>query len=136
MKWLLQKEPQLASRDNGSAQFTIKIRQSGSEPAVEFPAQSPLFGLGESTFVSDCIEVSCEACGGTGIDPGGLSACERTDCETCSGSGKEQREYLTEAFRIVTGTETQIPVSREHLSAVIRHCRELVSAAMSLSEVA
>ena len=39
----------------------------------------------------ECIgscEIACEECGGTGNDPGGLSAWEKTDCPACGGSGR------------------------------------------------
>jgi hypothetical protein len=35
------------------------------------------------------VEVSCDDCGGTGIDAGGLSAHEPEDCRSCGGSGQE-----------------------------------------------
>ena len=43
-------------------------------------------------------------------------------------------DYLGEAFRIAAGQSWRVP-EREHLVAVIEHCRKLVSAVMNLSEV-
>jgi hypothetical protein len=48
---------------------------------------------------------------------------------------EDERNYLGEAFRIVRG-ETMILAEREHLIALIAHCRALVGAAMELPEVA
>jgi enhancing lycopene biosynthesis protein 2 len=48
---------------------------------------------------------------------------------------EEERNYLGEAFRIARG-ESMLLAEREHLIALIAHCRALVGAAMELPEVA
>ena len=85
---------------------------------------------------------ACPDCDGTGSDPGGLDPFYKTECPSCMGFGTlpveeadEERNWLGEAFQIVLEEECK-PVEREHLVAVVKHCRELMSAVMSLPEVA
>jgi hypothetical protein len=79
------------------------------------------------------VEENCEDCGGSGFDLGSLCAMEPEECRTCRGSGKQivRRDYLAEALRIAGGMSHREP-QREHLEAVIQHCRSLVAAAMVL----
>jgi hypothetical protein len=35
------------------------------------------------------LSITCEECGGSGVDPGGLNANEPEDCRVCHGSGRE-----------------------------------------------
>ena len=84
---------------------------------------------------SDCrprLE-ECPECGGTGLDPGGLSTTDRTDCQMCAGSGWVLRDYLSEALRIVRGRE-RAAVQREHLLAIIYYFGEVIRAMSSVSE--
>ena len=37
---------------------------------------------------TELVEETCEDCGGSGCDPGGLSEFEKTDCPVCFGCGK------------------------------------------------
>jgi hypothetical protein len=42
--------------------------------------------------------------------------------------------YLAEAFRIAAGSSSVLP-EREHLQAVIQHCRGLVGALMAIADM-
>jgi hypothetical protein len=82
------------------------------------------------------LEENCEDCGGSGYDCGGLSAIEPEDCPMCHGSGNQVkvRNYLAEALRIAAGKSNAL-AQREHLVAVIHHCRSLVSALMEIADI-
>jgi hypothetical protein len=84
------------------------------------------------------IEVNCDECGGSGFDPGGIDPWESEPCLACQGAKTQKitRNYLAEAFQIAVNPESTRPVERQHLVAVIQHCREAVSALVSLPEVA
>jgi hypothetical protein len=84
------------------------------------------------------VDVACEECGGSGFDPGGLDPWGPEPCPLCAGTKTQKimRNYLTEAFRIAANPDSACPVERRHLTAVIQHCREAVSALVSLPEVA
>jgi len=83
------------------------------------------------------VEQDCEDCGGSGRDPGALNLWDAEACATCQGAGVQtvERNYLAEAFRIAAGESHQAG-GPEHVKAVVEHCRELVSAALTLPEVA
>jgi hypothetical protein len=96
---------------------------------------------GESTMLPRApylveVEEECEECGGSGYDCGSLSPIEPEDCPVCHGSGKQIviHNYLAEALRIAAGNSAML-AQREHLVAVIQHCRSLVSALMTISEI-
>ena len=55
-------------------------------------------------------------------------------CPDCDGSGVVRRDYLKEAFLIAQDRCRVVP-EEKHLKAVIAHCRQFVSAAVSLPEV-
>ena len=80
------------------------------------------------------VEQSCEDCGGSGYDRGSLNPIDPEECPVCHGSGKQVivRNYLAEALRIAAGTSSVV-AQREHLKAVIEHCRSLVGAVMLLA---
>jgi hypothetical protein len=61
---------------------------------------------------------------------------ELEDCPLCHGSGKHivVRNYLAEALRIAAG-KSAILAQREHLEAVIQHCRGLVGALMAITDI-
>jgi len=82
------------------------------------------------------VEESCEHCGGSGYDWGSLSPMEPDVCPGCHGSGTQivRRDYLAEALRIAGGRSATVP-RREHLQAVIEHCRALVEAVMAMPVV-
>ena len=82
------------------------------------------------------VEENCEECGGYGYDWGSLSPTDPEDCPVCHGSGKQMvlRNYLAEALRIAAGKSSML-VQREHLEAVIQHCRGLVSAVMTIADI-
>ena len=81
-------------------------------------------------------EGQCEDCGGSGYDRGSVHPMEPEDCPTCHGSGKQVvvRNYLAEALRIAAGGSS-IAAQREHLQAVIQHCRGLLGALMSIADI-
>jgi hypothetical protein len=84
------------------------------------------------------VEVSCDECGGSGFDPGGLDPWGPEPCPACQGAKTQRikRNFLTEAFQIAADPGSTRAVERQHLVAVIQHCREAVSALVILPEVA
>lgn len=84
------------------------------------------------------VEVNCDECGGSGFDPGGIDPWGPEVCPACHGAKTQRiiRNYLAEAFQIAANPENTRPVERQHLIAVIHHCRQAVSALVSLPEVA
>jgi hypothetical protein len=84
------------------------------------------------------VEVNCDECGGTGFDPGGIDPWGPEPCPACRGAKRQliTRNYLAEAFQIAANSESTRPIERQHLVAVIQHCRQAVSALVSLPEVA
>jgi hypothetical protein len=84
------------------------------------------------------MEVNCDECGGSGFDPGSIDPWGPEVCPTCHGAKTQTitRNYLAEAFQISANPDSIRPVERQHLVAVIQHCRELVGALMSFPEVA
>ncbi len=82
------------------------------------------------------VEEKCEECGGNGYDCGSLSPIDPEECPACHGSGKQivVRNYLAEALRIAAG-KSSLLAQREHLQAVIQHCRGLVSALMAIADI-
>jgi hypothetical protein len=82
------------------------------------------------------VEEKCEECGGSGYDCGSLSLIDPEECPTCHGSSKQivVRNYLAEALRIAAGKSSMV-AQREHLQAVIQHCRSLVGALMAIAEI-
>jgi hypothetical protein len=105
------------------------VLQTPKKPAS---ATSPATDGAKSTFVTQ----GCDECGGTGRDPGALNPWDPEPCPTCLGTKLQsvERNYLVEAFRIVAGLSHLAP-EKEHLKAVIKYCREMTSAALSLPEV-
>jgi hypothetical protein len=100
-----------------------------SEPLMlQGPATKPPFVVK--------VEEKCEECGGYGYDCGSLSCIDPDECPACHGSGKQivVRNYLAEALRIAAG-KTSMLAQREHLQAVIQHCRSLVGALMAIEEI-
>jgi len=83
------------------------------------------------------IEADCDECGGSGFDPGGLDPWGPEPCRVCRGSKKQRvtRNFLAEAFQIAANPESTRAIERQHLVAVIQHCRETVSALVSLPDV-
>jgi len=82
------------------------------------------------------VEEKCDNCGGSGCDSGSLSPIEPEDCPACHGSGKQIviHNYLAEALRIASGNSAML-AKREHLVAVIQHCRGLVGAVMGIADI-
>jgi len=83
------------------------------------------------------LEQNCEECGGTGFDPGGVDPWGPEPCPVCLGAKTQTiiRNYLTEAFQIAANHNSSRPVERQHLVAIIQHCRDMVSALAGLPEV-
>ncbi len=82
------------------------------------------------------VEEECEECGGSGYDCGSLSPIDPEECPACYGSGKQVtvHNYLAEALRIAAGNSAML-AQREHLQAVIQHCRSLVGAVMVIADI-
>ena len=82
-------------------------------------------------------EVACDECGGSGFDPGGLDPWGPEPCPACHGARTQRivRNFLAEAFQIAANPDSTRPVERQHLVAVIQHCREAVSALVVLPEL-
>jgi len=93
----------------------------------------PQQGVASSPFVVQ-VEQKCEDCGGSGYDWGSLRPMEPDVCPACHGSGTQivRRDYLAEALRIAGG-KSAVPPQREHLQAVIQHCRTLIGAIMTVT---
>jgi len=91
----------------------------------------------QSPYIAE-IEMNCEECGGSGFDPGGVDPWGPEECPACHGERTQRitRNYLAEAFQIAANPDSIRPVERHHLIAVIQHCRQAVSALVSLPEVA
>ena len=124
-------------KSNGELEF--RRRGSGeTNPGAPRPNSTVLMGDGSrirAPFVVRCEE-NCEDCGGSGYDPGSLRPMEPDVCTACHGSGQQVvvRNYLAEAFRIAAGKSATTP-QREHLEAVILHCRGLVQVLMSIPDI-
>jgi DnaJ-class molecular chaperone len=84
------------------------------------------------------IELNCDECGGSGFDPGAIDPWGPEVCPRCHGAKTEMisRNYLAEAFQIAANPDSARQIERQHLVAVIQHCRQAVSALVSLPEVA
>lgn len=82
-------------------------------------------------------EIPCQECGGSGFDPGSVDPFGEL-CTRCKGAKLEviERDYLAEAFRICSEPDPQFRVEREHVVAIVEHCRAFVSAAIALPKVA
>lgn len=83
------------------------------------------------------MEVNCEECGGLGFDSGGTDPWGPEPCPACQGAKTQTiiRNFLAEAFRMVSNPECLVPVERAHLVAIVQYCREAVSAVVGLPEV-
>ena len=81
------------------------------------------------------VTEECTCCDGNGRD--WTSEYDYELCEACEGKGKvtTERDYLAEAFRIAQDRWYK-PIQKEHVTAVIKHCRSMVGALMELPEVA
>jgi hypothetical protein len=81
-----------------------------------------------SPFMAE-IEIDCEECGGSGVDPGGLNAYEPEDCRVCYGSKRQTitRNYLSEAWAITRGDSSR-PIERLHLAALDAYSRQVLNA--------
>jgi hypothetical protein len=75
------------------------------------------------------VEIPCDECGGSGVDPGGLNAYGPEDCPVCHGSKRQTitRNYLSEAFAITSG-QSDRPIERKHLTALDAYSRQLMNA--------
>lgn len=124
----------------------IPIERVEAMPAPYLPAPPPKpAGKATETARAEAlppyvveIEVSCDDCGGSGCDPGGLDPWGPEPCPVCHGAKTQwsTRNYLAEAFQIVANPESTRSVERAHLVAIVQYCRQTVSAVVSLPEVA
>src|SRR5579862_4597073 len=113
-----------------SAQSDIETARPASGKFVVIPGGS------ETKACLVEVEEECEECGGNGYDWGSLSPIDPEECPACLGSGKQtvMRNYLAEALRIAAGKSARL-AQREHLVAVIQHCRGLVGAVMGIADI-
>ncbi len=81
------------------------------------------------------LEQPCDDCGGSGRDWGSLDPIDPEDCPVCHGSGRQTvtRNYLVEALKIAAG-HSPIDAQREHVQAIVQHCRALVSAVIQIAD--
>jgi hypothetical protein len=109
---------------------TTKPKHAGKATEIARPETQPPHVLE--------IEVNCEECGGSGFDPGGIDPWGPEPCPACRGAKTRRitRNYLAEAFQIAANPASTRPVERQHLVAVIQHCRKAISALVILPEVA
>ena len=79
---------------------------------------------------SDFVEVRCEDCDGTGYDFGSHKEFDPEYCSRCGGSGMAVvfRNYLAEAFRIVSDPHCEVDLCREQIVALATYARQTVSA--------
>lgn len=86
---------------------------------------------------SHIVEEACTLCKQLGWIMDGPSwdpDAEHIDCPDCDGTGVVRRDYLKEAFLIVQDRCHMLPETK-HLEAVITHCRQFLSAVITLPEV-
>jgi len=116
---------------------TVKPTRSRRRRKPAARALTNIFPPKFSRYVVE-VEVNCDECGGSGFDPGGIDPWGPEPCRVCRGERKQRirRNYLAEAFQIAANPESVRPVERQHLIAIIQHCREAVSALVSLPEIA
>ena len=109
---------------------TAKPKRAGKATKTARPGEQPPYVME--------VEVNCDQCGGSGFDPGAIDPWGPEPCPTCHGAKTQRitRNYLAEAFQIAANPESTRPVERQHLVAVIQHCREAVSTLVSLPAVA
>ena len=101
------------------------------EPVPKQPARETLARTREPIPpFSDFVEVSCEDCNGTGYDFGSHKEFDPEYCLRCGGSGMELlfRNYLAEAFRIVSDPQCKVALCREQIVALAIYARQTVSA--------
>jgi hypothetical protein len=79
---------------------------------------------------SDFVEARCGECEGTGFDAGSHKDFDPEYCPLCGGSGTELvfRNYLAEAFRIVSDPHCKVELCREQIVALATYARQTVSA--------
>ena len=113
----------------------LETKQDADEPEYRFCKPNELFPKPTGNPNAILVIEECPCCDGRGRD---WTAEDGSDiCEVCDGKGKVaiERDYLAEAFKIAQGGWYR-PIEREHVTAVIQHCRKMVGAAMELPEVA
>lgn len=111
--------------------YEIKSTRPGAVASAEFFRGSEM----KPPYLVE-LEEKCEECGGSGCDCGSLSPIDPEDCPACFGSRKQMtvHNYLAEALRIAAGNSA-LPAKREHLQAVIQHCRGLVGALLAIADI-
>src|ERR1700680_1665575 len=129
--------PRVQSRVSGRVDTAAKpLRRTPPPKTARRPLETSRSEM-RSPYVME-VEVNCEECGGSGFDPDGVDPWGPEERPTCHGAKPQRitRNYLAEAFQISANAESIRPVERQHLVAIIEHCRELVGALMSFPEVA
>ena len=111
--------------------------EPGSSPATGSKAVASPSAESLPPYIVE-VEVSCEECGGSGFDPGGVDPWGPEACPACCGATtqKIKRNFLAEAFQTAANPDSMRPVERAHLIAIIHYCRELVSTLVALPDVA
>src|SRR5690348_4029497 len=87
---------------------------AGGQDATQVPSASAHTPETIPPF-SDLVEMECEECDGSGYDFGSIKEFDAEYCPRCGGSGKELvfRNYLAEAFRIVSDPECGVQPCRQ-----------------------
>jgi hypothetical protein len=120
---------------------SVLLRENPDRTAEKIqPLPAPVstsLGVARPPYITE-VEVNCDDCGGSGFDSGGLDPWGPEVCPVCHGAKTQRitRNYLAEAFQIAANQESERSIERQHLVAVIQHCRETVSALVVLPEVA
>lgn len=111
-----------------------RLKRNASSALIPSVSGDPLAPYKET------VTIPCQECGGDGRDPGALESdvFNEPPCPRCKGSKFETvtRNYLSEAFAIVSNPDSTRPVERKHLVAITQYAREHVSALMKLPVVA
>jgi hypothetical protein len=105
----------------------IRIRGNRYDSHLEEPSH---IVASRSHLSRNFIEVQCEDCNGTGYDFGSHKDFDPEYCPRCGGSGIELvfRNYLAEAFRIVSDPQCKVALCREQIVALAIYARQTVSA--------
>jgi len=128
------KKGEVSSDQNPNAAV---IQISEAPPRLSIPPEPKPIPETLSPYIKE-VEINCDECGGSGFDPGGIDPWGPEVCPKCRGAKTQTiiRNYLAEAFQIAANPDSTRQIERRHLIAVIQHCREVVSALVSLPEVA
>ena len=148
LSWILRgvlQEPQLRGSLDLRANFRPRARKTQVMNAEQIAPQPRADEItleseqvaGEPSYIVQ-VQVNCEECGGSGFDPGGIDPWGPETCPVCHGARTLRivRNYLAEAFQIAANPNSTRQVERQHLVAIVQHCREMVIASIGLADVA